>query len=146
MKNIYHLFDQFFAQSETHIIAGQNIPYERIDIDKIRRDSWCDNLTAFIGKEYQNPELSLKMVMREVGKSDRQISKYLQQEFNMSFKQYLNNIRLKEAERLILQTGLSIKEIAYMVGYNSSNHFTRVFKKYNDKVPSNVRKEVLTTH
>ena len=43
---------------------------------------------------------------------------------------YLNRIRLREAQKLLCQSGKSITEIALAVGFNSSQYFATVFKEF----------------
>lgn len=115
------------------------IYYESINLDSLDRTNWKINLIAILGRSYTDANLSLSSVALEVAKNEKSISKFLQNEYGLSFKQYLNNIRLEEAKRLIAIHELSLKEIAYMVGYGSSNHFTRVFKQYLDVTPTEYR-------
>lgn len=119
------------------------IYYESINLDSLDRKNWKINLIAIIGKGYTDCNLSLSTVALEVAKNEKSISKFLQNEYGLSFKQYLNNIRLEEAKRLIAINELSLKEIAYMVGYGSSNHFTRVFKQYLNTTPTEFRSNLV---
>lgn len=118
------------------------IYYESINLDTLDRTNWKINLIAIIGKSYTDSSLSLSGVAKEVAKNEKSVSKFLQAEYGLSFKQYLNNIRLEEAKRLIAIHELSLKEIAYMVGYGSSNHFTRVFKQYLKVTPTEYRSTI----
>ena len=124
--------------------SSQNVTiyYESINLDSLDRTNWKINLIAIIGKGYTDSNLSLTSVAQEVAKNEKSVSKFLQDEYGLSFKQYLNNIRLEEAKRLIGINELSLKEIAYMVGYGSSNHFTRVFKQYLNVTPTEYRNKI----
>ena len=51
----------------------------------------------------------------------------------------LTKIRLDLARKEILETTLSISEIAYKYGYNDPAHFSRLFKKQFDTTPSETR-------
>lgn len=44
-------------------------------------------------------------------------------------KDYINQVRILEAEKMLLNTQFSITKISEIVGYESSTHFGRVFKK-----------------
>ena len=46
----------------------------------------------------------------------------------MSFTEYLNNVRIKEARILLEKSDMRVIDIAEAVGYSSSCHFGRVFK------------------
>ena len=47
--------------------------------------------------------------------------------FNISPKQFVLNKRLTESQRLLLQTTMSVKEIAYAVGFENENYFSEFF-------------------
>lgn len=58
----------------------------------------------------------------------------------LSFVEYLNNVRIKEAQKLLKKTDLTIGQIGEAVGYKSNTHFTRAFKKITDISPLSYRK------
>jgi AraC-like DNA-binding protein len=60
-------------------------------------------------------------------------------EFKMSFKQYLTSIRIHEAKRLLLETDRLVIDIALEVGFNSISHFNRVFKTSTQVSPVEFR-------
>jgi AraC-like DNA-binding protein len=64
---------------------------------------------------------------------------YLSSEFNRvmgeSFSQYVTRLRMKKADELMRQGGLTVKEVAARVGYVSSRHFAVLFKKHFGHVP-----------
>jgi len=96
-------------------------------------------LEEYIGANYQNPALSVEMISHERGIGLPRISTLLQQKYRMNFKQYLNDVRIKEAKRLLRETDRTIAEIAFAVGYNSIPHFNRVFRQHTDKTPTEFR-------
>lgn len=55
-------------------------------------------------------------------------------------KEYINKVRVKKAEELILSTDMNISEVGICSGFCDANYFTRTFKKYTGKVPSDLRK------
>ncbi len=58
----------------------------------------------------------------------------------LGFAEYLNNVRIKEARRLIRGSDMRITDIATKVGYKSSTHFGRVFQKIVGLSPTEYRK------
>lgn len=69
---------------------------------------------------------------------------YLCHEFkkytNRTIVQYINNIRVIHAQRLIMETKLSLTDIASRTGFASSTHFYRIFRTIVGKSPSEFRK------
>lgn len=62
-------------------------------------------------------------------------SSFFKKHTGMNFKQYLTEIRMKHAVRLLLQTDLRVYEIAEQVGYNNARQFSDMFKKQYGKLP-----------
>jgi len=96
-------------------------------------------ILEYIGANYQNPNLRLSDVANESGVSEEMTSELLKQHSDLSFRQYLNQIRMEEAKRLLKVSSLQVSEIAFKVGYNNIQHFNRVFKEYTDLQPKNYR-------
>jgi two-component system, response regulator YesN len=60
---------------------------------------------------------------------------------NMNFKQYLTEVRMKQAVKLLLQTDLMVYEIAERVGYNNARQFSDMFKKQFGKLPQDYKNQ-----
>ncbi len=58
-----------------------------------------------------------------------------------TFTQYLQQLRISEAQKLLSETELGISEIAYRVGYENLSYFNRSFKKLTESSPRDWRKE-----
>ena len=54
--------------------------------------------------------------------------------------QYLINLRIGEAQKLLITTDTSITEISMKLGYDSVSHFNNQFKKFVGTSPQNYRK------
>ena len=61
--------------------------------------------------------------------------------FGVTPKQYLNKVRIRGAQTLLASTDFSVISIANMVGFVNASHFTRLFKRYTGKTPSQVVQE-----
>jgi AraC-like DNA-binding protein len=110
-----------------------HIPPTIIDIE-------AGQLKNYFYNHYQESDLSLEKVAREVRISpSTHITIILQKKFSMTFPQYLNNIRIKAAQKLLCITDLAIIEIALNVGYNNISHFNRVFHRIEGCPPSAFR-------
>ena len=53
---------------------------------------------------------------------------------------YLNQLRVKQAETLLLNGSATIGEISFAVGIEDANYFVKLFKKYNGQTPSEYRR------
>jgi AraC-like DNA-binding protein len=98
-------------------------------------------LLTYLTSNYSTPELSTSDVEYATGISEQNISKIIKENTSLSFKQFLNQLRLTEARRLLLETELQISEIAFKVGYGNISHFNRVFKASEEISPNDFRRK-----
>lgn len=90
-------------------------------------------------KPYLNIELRLDDISRLMNLSRNHTSQIINQHFNLSFFDFINRYRIKDAKNLLMNTaenGLTTTQIAYDVGFNNRASFYKAFKKFTDLNPS----------
>jgi AraC-like DNA-binding protein len=105
-----------------------------------------DILIQTIKDEFRNSSLSMEEVTAKTMLSQSKVQQIVRENFGMTFKQLLNEMRLQEAARLLRESDQQIAEIAYEVGYNSDAYFNRVFRKKYECTPSEYRVEKYEEH
>ncbi|MFC6334595.1 response regulator [Paenibacillus septentrionalis] len=90
--------------------------------------------------ENAHRELSLELISKEIGLSPFYISKLFKEHFGMGYIDFLTECRIEKAKKLIGLPTYSLKEIAYEVGFNDPNYFSKVFKKVCGMSPKEYRK------
>ncbi len=100
--------------------------------------SVVDKAKEFIDANYEQ-DISLDEVSRIVDISPFYFSKLFKEGTGTTFIEYLTNIRIQNARRLIDEGELSMKEIAQKVGYQDANYFSRTFKKNVGVTPTEYR-------
>jgi len=121
----------YFKQKKMLVVS-----YSQIESKKTITPTHGNDILQYINEHYVNPELSVVTIEKQLQVSKNKLSETLKKETNLSFKQYLNSIRVLEAKRLLSETNLSISETAYQVGYSNVSHFNRVFKSLENCSPS----------
>ncbi len=116
------------------------IGYEKLQVANYA-DEEAQRIISYIAKNFQNPDLEIAEVGREVGLSQTRISGVLKTAVACGFKQYLNTIRITEAKRLLRDTDRQVADIARKVGYNNIAHFNRIFKVSEGISPNQYRKK-----
>lgn len=77
--------------------------------------------------EHFAENISLSYLAELMSMSKMYFSNYFKRVFNISPKQYILGKRLTESQRLLLETNMSVKEIAYAVGFENENYFSEFF-------------------
>lgn len=95
--------------------------------------------------EYINLNYHLPLTLEEVAKRANLSPTYLSKKFRrvtgVTFKEYLNYIRIRKASQALLTTDGSITQIAADCGFNGSNYFKDIFRKTTGYSPREFRKQ-----
>jgi AraC-like DNA-binding protein len=68
--------------------------------------------------------------------SERNLKRCFQLATQISLNQYLQQVRVDKAKKLLLTTDMKIQQIAYEVGYENVSFFIRIFKKVTACTPT----------
>ncbi|WP_248926930.1 AraC family transcriptional regulator [Paenibacillus hamazuiensis] len=97
-------------------------------------------MRKYIEENYANPDLSLAHLSDKFDVNAKYLSQLFKEQFGMKFVDFLVNLRMEEAKRLLLETDDSIQDIAEKVGYTHGISFGRTFKKIVGTTPGDYRK------
>lgn len=92
----------------------------------------------YIAKHYAQP-LTLEEVAKAVHLNPSYFSTLFKQSLGLSFREYLNMVRVEESKRLLTGTDYSIIDIAIATGFENQSYFSKVFKKYTGMTPRQFR-------
>ena len=81
---------------------------------------------SYVENHYREP-LPVSVLAARMHMSTVYFSNAFKAAFHIAPKQFLLNKRLTESRRLLLETDLSVKEIAYAVGFENENYFSELF-------------------
>ena len=87
-----------------------------------------NNAMNYIEQNYAH-KITLNEVAEKTYVSQWHLSKLLNRTMGQNFSEILNNIKIREAQKLLKDPALRIGDIAEMVGFIDMAHFSRVFKK-----------------
>lgn len=145
------LFLGYFWIHRSRIMAEQSIEvklrkeqalenYSKLPIESHQKQE-TERVIDYINSNYHNASLSLEDACREVGLNRNKLSDILKKNVGMTFSSYVNEIRLKEACRLLIETDLQVVEISINIGFGNVSHFNKVFKQAYQKTPLEYRRE-----
>ncbi len=96
-------------------------------------------ISQYIQHNYQT--LTLSSLAKFFHYSEPYLCTLIRKNTGQSFTELVKDLRLSEATEYLLNTDMKINEIAERVGYNSSDHFSRVFRAQYHMSPQKYRKE-----
>ena len=91
-------------------------------------------------------DVTLKEASRIASLSPKYLSRLFLKKTGKSFLEYKMRLKLMEAMRLLTETGLDVKSIAYKIGYENPESFMKAFKKDKGLTPSQFRETCLSSH
>lgn len=86
--------------------------------------------------------ISLESLAKKVGLSTRQTQRLLLEYYGLDFNSKRLQARMAQAKLLLESTDKLINEIAELIGYATTEHFCKVFKKYYQITASEYRKQM----
>lgn len=99
--------------------------------------AWLEQFEAFVRKNLAKDTLSIPTLSHEFAMSESTLLRQLKRLTGLSTVQYLQEMRLDEARRLLeIRSSDSIAQIASKVGYEEVRSFSRIFKQRFGKLPS----------
>ena len=108
---------------------------------EFRNASLVEKAVRYIEENFQQ-ELSLEDVAQQVYLSPCYFSRLFKQVKGWSFSEYLTQVRMEEARRLLINTDFQISEIAARVGYRDARYFSQVFKRNEGCTPISYRRDI----
>lgn len=142
-----------FYPFQIHTFKELRLETERLLL-RLREDCECNRKQPHIDVihkmkqfivENSHRELSLEMISGEVGLSPFYISKLFKEQIGIGYIDFLTECRIEKAKKMMSTAAYSLKEIAYEVGYNDPNYFSKVFKKVCGMAPTEYRKAMNST-
>ena len=132
----------------------RKLHFQEIIIELLRRNTRANYVTAegipisdiavakalrYIDANYNEP-LTLEGIAAMYQLNPSYFSSKFKSVNGVGFKEYLNNVRIIRAEKMLLESDMSITEIAMKCGYETSNYFGDAFRRINNCSPSQFRK------
>ena len=95
--------------------------------------------------EHYKDDLSLEQLADIVGMTPTAFSRYFKQRTAKNISEYIVDIRLGHAARLLVDTSDSVSEICWATGFNTLSNFNRLFRKRKGCSPTEFREKYQKT-
>lgn len=164
MIDLYILVKQKIMQAYTNI----DIPFiaNAAAIDLIERKYYLYEIIAFLAEQFDlwthsvgyssgenvldevlyyihhnyRENLKLEGIAPLFGYNSSYLGKIFSKKLGINFNAYVDQVRIEEAKKLLLQDNLKVYEIANLIGYSNVDYFHKKFKKYVGTSPAEYRK------
>jgi len=125
-----------------HRLSLLNINREEFDGDILSIANCIKNILV---KEYIDPP-SIKEMAHRCATNETKLKKSFKEVYRVTIREYIQKLRLQEANLLIKEKSLNVGEVAKRVGYNHQGYFSRLFFKYYGIYPKSLIKKTFSAN
>lgn len=120
------------ADADTIDLASESIllyTFSRLHSQAAHFDSAVSRLLEITDKNFNDPELSISEISKQLSYNPKYLSHSFKKAMNVTFSDYLRDLRIKYAISLFNEGLDSVKNVALLSGYSDPLYFSNVFKK-----------------
>lgn len=149
LKSITYQIDGFYSvlqllsilhelslDKDAHELASCS--FIELNNNNVDEDSRINKVVEYLNKNYQD-QVRLSDVASLVSMSEPSFCRFIKQRTSKSFIDFLTDIRMGVAIRLLIDSSKSVADIGYSCGFNNLSNFNRIFKKKKGMPPSEFR-------
>lgn len=108
---------------------------ERVEMEN-PNDVLMRRIMKCVNEHLSDSDFNVEDLTREVGISRAQLHRKMKEITGISTGEFIRNLRLEQAARIIREQNVNITQVAYAVGFNNANHFSTIFKRHFGMTPS----------
>ena len=139
LANANQLVVQRYLYDILSVFHSEVVRSDSLEEEK-RRYSY--SFMTYVKHYYQKNDLQIAEIAEIFGLNKSYFSQVIKQEMGMTPNEYLSFVRMEEGARLLLKSEKSVKEIAFLVGYENPLTFSRAFKNYHGVSPMTYREKI----
>ena len=123
--------------------TGKEAQTEKVEQVKLKTpdERLLERIMSTINSNISNPDLSVEFISQEVGISRAHLHRKLKELTNQSPRDFIRNIRLKQAANLLASGNQNVTEVMYAVGMQNAASFSTMFKNFYGVSPKEYTRE-----
>ncbi len=118
--------------------------YSKLDKLNLEDVDRMEKLYDYVFRNF-NRKITIKEVSEVMSISPNSFCKYFKSRTNKVFSDFVSEVRIGNACKLLIENNLSITQICYESGFNNISNFYRQFKHIKQLTPSEFQKKYLKT-
>lgn len=115
-----------------------NIEPEKITANK-EEEKLVEKMMKAIAQHMDDIDYTIDQLASDVGMSRASLYKKMQQMLGITPNDFLRNVRLKHAARLLAETSYPVNQVSLMVGFQTSRYFSQCFRQLFGVTPTEYR-------
>lgn len=127
---LYSLLYRLATQSKCFSLTSDY--YQNLDLENC--DAYVLRSYEYINQNYQK-DVSLSKLAAHVGMTESALCRHFKRFTGKTLFEYLTELRISYAAKLLMNRNISINQVAYNCGYRTISHFNRQFKQVIGKTP-----------
>jgi two-component system, response regulator YesN len=105
-----------------------------------------DTIKRIVRERFDQNMLSVSLIADELGITQPYLSSFFRKATGQTILEFISEIRLQEAKRLLSDSNCTVMHVAQAVGYSNDIGFIRFFKKHEGITPGQYRINAQTEH
>ena len=112
--------------------SGAQIQEEKVEDVEVKGndDQLMERIIKCTNENLSNPDFDVEELATMVGISRTHLHRKMKKMTGITASEFIRNIRLEQAARLMKENKINISQVAYSVGFNNQTHFSTVFKRH----------------
>jgi len=102
------------------------------------------NIYEYVSKNFQQ-KIDLESAAEVANLSKTAFCRFIKNKTNKTFSEFLNEMRINYAKKLLVEGKLTMAQIAYECGFNSPSYFNKQFKAITGQTPQEAKKPALAS-
>ena len=133
LKSLYILYELSVSEG-TRVLASSSFAHSPRKVESRR----VEKVRQYIDEHYSD-QLKLADLAALVGMNPVSFSRFFHQRTGRTLSEYIVDIRLGRAARMLVDTSKTVSEICYECGFNNLSNFNRTFKARRNCTPRDFR-------
>ena len=118
--------------------GAQQAQADKVEQPEVRGNDevLMERIMKVINKNISDSDFNVERLTQEVGISRVQLHRKMKEMTGISTSEFIRNIRLEQAARLLKEQKINVTQVAYTVGFSNLAHFSTIFRKHFGVAPS----------
>lgn len=118
--------------------SGTQQQKDKVEVQKVKGNDevLMERIMKVVNAHLDDSDFNVDMLTREVGISRAQLHRKMKEMTGLPISEFIRNIRLEQAVRLLMEQKINVTQVAYSVGFSNLAHFSTVFRKQFGVSPS----------